>query len=94
MIECACATGTFCSTVVQVPWLPEVTEVHVTPKGVPLGVPKGVPLDARMCNRNVRNIRPSETGSDVIKRHPKGIPLEGSAHAQTEVAEYPIKRHP
>ena len=34
-----CATGTFCtstkcSTVLQVPWLPEVTEGHVTPKDV------------------------------------------------------------
>jgi hypothetical protein len=34
-----CATGTFCtstkcSTVVQVPWLPEVTKGHVTPKDV------------------------------------------------------------
>jgi len=34
------------------------------------------------------------TGNDVIKRHPKGIPLEGCAHAQPEVAEYSIKRHP
>ena len=40
VIACASATGT-CSTVVQVPWLPEVTEGHVTPKEVPLGVPEG-----------------------------------------------------
>jgi len=37
--------------VVQIPWLPEVTEGHVTPKGVPLGV--------RMRNRKLCNIRPS-----------------------------------
>ena len=71
MIECACATGTFCSTVVEVPWLPEVTEVHV-------GVPKGVPLDARMCNRNVRNIR-----SNVTRRAFTG--RVECAHARSEV---------
>ena len=27
------SSSTQCSTVVQVPWLPEVTEGHVTPKG-------------------------------------------------------------
>ena len=30
---CACATGSFCTTITVVPWLP-VTEGHVTPKGV------------------------------------------------------------
>jgi hypothetical protein len=40
----------FLTIVVQVPWLPEVTEGHVTQKG---------------------------------------IPLEGCAHAQPEVAQYP-----
>ena len=44
------SSSTKCSTVVQVPWLPEVTEGHVTQKG---------------------------------------IPLEGCAHAQPEVAQYP-----
>jgi hypothetical protein len=38
--------------VVQVPWLPEVTEGNVTPKEFPW---KGV----RMQNRKLRNIRPS-----------------------------------
>ena len=44
-----CSTS---STVVQVPWLPEVTEGNVTPKEFPW---KGV----RMQNRKLRNIRPS-----------------------------------
>ena len=41
------------NTVVQVPWLPEVAEGHVTPFGVPLSV--------RMRNRKFRNIRTSGT---------------------------------
>jgi hypothetical protein len=58
VIACASATG-ICSTVVHVPWLPEVTEGHVTPKEVPLGVPKRVPLCVRTYNWKLRNIRPS-----------------------------------
>jgi hypothetical protein len=61
-----------CSTVVQVLWLPEMTEGHVTPLGVPLCV--------RMCNRKLRNIRPSgafwpEITSDRSSRNPCGVPL-------------------
>jgi hypothetical protein len=42
------SSSTKLCTVVQVPWLPEVTEGHVTPKMVPLGV--------RMRNRKLCNI--------------------------------------
>ena len=45
------SSSTKCSTVVQIPWLLEVTKGHVIPKGVPLGV--------RMRNRKLRHICPS-----------------------------------
>ena len=55
---CACLafssyynSSTKCSTVVEVPWLPEVNKGHVTPSGFPVGV--------RMHNGKLRNIRPS-----------------------------------
>ena len=44
--------------VVQVPWLPDVTEGHMTPKRVPLG--------ARMRNRQLRNICPSRGCSQEV----------------------------
>jgi hypothetical protein len=54
----------FTRVVVQVPWLPEATEGHVTPFGGPLCM--------CMRNRKLRNIRPMGllTGSDVMKHHP------------------------
>jgi hypothetical protein len=51
----------FLTIVVQVPWLPEVTEGHVTQKGFPW---KGV----RMHNRKLRNIRPSGSFSPEMKK--------------------------
>jgi len=60
--------STKCSTVVQVPWLPEVTEGHMTAKGFPLGV--------RMRNRKLRNIRPSGAFSPEVTSSPIGLPLE------------------
>ena len=45
--------------VVQIPWLLEVTEAHVTPKGVPLG--------ARMCNRKLRITRKASPGLFLYK---------------------------
>jgi len=56
------SSSTKCSTVVQVPWLPEVTEGHVTPKGVPLGV--------RMRNRKLHNIRPGGPFHRKWRHHP------------------------
>ena len=55
-------------TIVQVPWLPEVTEGHVTPKEVPLG--------ACIRNRKLRNIRPSGDFSPEVTSSPVGLPLE------------------
>jgi len=63
-------SSTQCSTVVQGPWLPEVIEGHVTPKGVPW---KGV----RMRNRKLHNINPSRAFSpEVTEGHltQKGFP--------------------
>jgi hypothetical protein len=68
------SSSTKCSTVVQVPWLLEVTEGHVTLKRFPW---KGV----RMCNQKLRNIRHigafslKKTSSNVTS--PEVVPLEG-----------------
>jgi len=62
------SSSTKCSTVVQVPRLPEVTEGHVTTKVVPLGV--------RMRNRKLRNIRFSGSFSPEVTSSPVGLPLE------------------
>jgi hypothetical protein len=56
---CACPDfprAFFLTIVVQVPWLPEVTEGHVTPKGFPWSMRK----------RKLRNIRPSRAFSPVV----------------------------
>jgi hypothetical protein len=85
---CACPvfsyySNTKCSTVIQVPGLPEVTEGHVIPKRFHLG-------EVCACaSRKWRNIRPSEdcspevTSSNVTWLRRDSI-----------VAQYPIKRHP
>ena len=74
ILYCYSRSTTTCSIVVQVLWLPEVIEGHVTPKDVIWGC-------GRMRNQKLRKICPGGdffTGSDVIKRHvtPKGVPLE------------------
>jgi len=101
------SNSTKCSTVVQVPGLPEVFEGHVTPKGGWKGV--------RMRNRKLRNIRPcgafwpevtlwNVTRSDITWPR-RGFPWVRCTHVQPEVAQYPpywclfngpevIKRHP
>ena len=74
MIACACAIVSrvflsyfSSSTVVQVPWLPDVTEGHVTPKGFSLSV--------RMRNRKLQNICPNGAFSPEMTSSPIGIPL-------------------
>jgi hypothetical protein len=53
-------SNTKCSTVIQVPGLPEVTKGHVTPKGFHLG-------EMYACaTRKWRNIRPSEDFKPLV----------------------------
>ena len=68
-ILCYYYSSTKCSTVEQVPWLPEVTE--------------GVPLGACMSYRKLRNIRPSgsfwpEGTSPKVTSWTVGLPLDFS----------------
>ena len=60
-------SSTNCSTVVQVPLLPEVNEGHVTSEGW-----KGV----RIRSRKLLNIRPSEAFSPEVMSSPIRLPLE------------------
>ena len=72
-------SSTKCSTVVQIPGLPEVTKGQVTPKEVPL-------VWFHACGTGSSQYSPYWglfTGNDVIKRHvtPKEFPWKGGLQA-------------